>query len=64
MFFASALACIYIFYCSSFGDFWNYDLLFGAIAITVVAAAESTVGLALIALLHDKSKSIMIKRFK
>lgn len=63
LFFTAALVCISVFYLYGIPKFWNYDLLFGAIAVTVVAAAESVVGLALIALIHKGSGSIKIKKF-
>jgi len=62
LFFAGSVSCIVYFYIHV-GRHWNLDLLFAAIAITVLAAAESAVGLALIARLHKQTKTIKIKKF-
>jgi NADH:ubiquinone oxidoreductase subunit K len=62
LFFALSLTCLVIFY-SKLGYNWNYDLIFMATAVTVLAAAESAIALALISLLHKKTRSIKVRRF-
>jgi NADH:ubiquinone oxidoreductase subunit K len=61
MFFTASVTCLVYFY-SNPSAYWNYDLIFAAIAITVLAAAESAVALALIARIHKKTRSIIIKK--
>jgi len=62
IFFAFTVGCAAYFF-SFMNVMWNADLLFAAIAFTVIAAAESAVGLALIARLHRTSKTIIVKKF-
>ena len=62
MFFALSLTCLVCYY-NNVGAAANHDLLFAAIAITVLAAAETAVGLALIVLFYKKTKTITIKKF-
>jgi NADH:ubiquinone oxidoreductase subunit K len=47
---------------SNQADNWNNDALFFAIALTVLAAAESALGLALIARINKHKKNIRIKK--
>ena len=60
--FSLSIACV-IYHFNNIGLHWNYDIIFCAIAITVLAAAESAIGLALAARLHRQTKSIRIKKF-
>jgi len=62
IFFAATVACVTYYY-NYLGTHWNSDILFAAIALTVLAAAESAVGLAIIARLHKQTRSIRIKKF-
>jgi NADH:ubiquinone oxidoreductase subunit K len=61
VFFTGSISCI-VYYFNNINNHWNYDILFAALAITVLAAAESTVGLALVARLHKQTKSIKIDK--
>jgi NADH:ubiquinone oxidoreductase subunit K len=60
IFFTGSLTCV-VFYYNNLNTHWNHDILFSALAITVLAAAESTVGLALVARVHKQTRSIKIK---
>jgi NADH:ubiquinone oxidoreductase subunit K len=62
IFFAGTITCVTYYY-THLGSHWNLDILFAAIALTVLAAAESAVGLAIIARLHKQTRSIKIKKF-
>jgi NADH:ubiquinone oxidoreductase subunit K len=61
LFFALSITCL-VYYFNNAANIANFDLLFAAIAITVLAAAETAVGLALIVLFYKKTKTITIKR--
>ena len=62
LFFALSLTCL-VYYFNNASAAVNPDLLFAAIAITVLAAAETAIGLALIVLFYKKTKTIVIKKF-
>jgi NADH:ubiquinone oxidoreductase subunit K len=46
----------------NFSTLSNHDAMFAGISIVIVAAAESAVGLALVAAIYRETKSIMIKK--
>jgi NADH:ubiquinone oxidoreductase subunit K len=62
IFFTFSLACIVYFY-EHPGLHWNLDLLFAALGITVLAAAESALALAITSRMHKQTRSIKIKKF-